>query len=180
MAREGTSSTIGNPKDASGNSYAPAWHHCVPVCFVATLMIASPASAVPWTLDHTFDDPTPTTLDIFGYSVAIDGNNVLIGASWDDTNGGNVGQAYLFDAISGNLLHTFDDPTVTTEDVFGWSVAIDGNNILVGASWDDTNGGNVGQAHLFTPEPSTTRSCRSWRDGTDAAATASRLTSRVM
>ena len=65
--------------------------------------------------------------------MALDGNNVLIGARYDDTNGTDVGQAHLFD-LSGNLLQTFDDPTPTTEDLFGWSVALDGNNVLIGAS----------------------------------------------
>jgi len=98
---------------------------------------------------QTFDDPTVTTLDGFGISVAIDGNNVLVGAPGDDTNGVGVGQAHLFDATTGALLRTFDDPTVTTEDQFGFSVSISGNNVLVGAPGDDTNGSTVGQVHLF-------------------------------
>ena len=109
---------------------------------------------------QTFDDPTPTR-DSFGYSVALDGNRVLIGARNDDTNGMNVGQAHLFDAMTGALLWTFDDPTITTADQFGFSLALDGNNVLIGANGDDTNGSQVGQAHLFSaglaavPEPST-------------------------
>jgi len=98
----------------------------------------------------TFDDPTVTSEDEFGTSVALDGNHALIGARLDDTNGGNVGQAHLFDVTTGELLATFDDPTVTTQDRFGVSVALDDNHALVGARLDDTNGDNVGQAHLFT------------------------------
>jgi len=98
---------------------------------------------------RTFDDPTVTTTDRFGFSVAISGNNVLVGANGDDTNGVDVGQAHLFDATTGMLLETFDDPTVTTADRFGDSVAISGNNVLVGAPTDDTHGSGVGQVHLF-------------------------------
>lgn len=61
-------------------------------------------------------------------------------------------------AITGNLLHTFNDPTVTVNDFFGYSVAVEGNHVLIGALADDTNGNNVGQAHLFdiiVPEPAT-------------------------
>ena len=97
----------------------------------------------------TFDDPTVTTSDLFGSSVSIDGNNVLVGAPNDDTKDSNVGQAHLYDKTSGALCKTFDDPTVTTSDRFGAAVAINGNNVLVGASTDDTKGPNVGQAHLF-------------------------------
>ena len=116
---------------------------------------------------HTFNDPTVTTEDNFGHSVAIDGNNVLIGALYDDTNGANVGQAHLFDAATGNLLHTFNDPTVTTGDNFGCSVAIDGNNVLIGAAWDDTNGTNAGQVHLF--DAATGNLLRTFNDPTPAS-----------
>jgi len=98
---------------------------------------------------RTFDDPTVTVADLFGISVALEGNNVLVGARGDGTNGVNVGQVHLFDATTFNLLQTFDDPTVTVADLFGGSVALEGNNVLVGATGDDTNGVNVGQAHLF-------------------------------
>jgi len=106
--------------------------------------------ALTGTLLQTFNDPTVTHRDEFGTSVALDGNNVLIGDDGSDTNGNNVGQAHLFDALTGNLLRTFNDPTVTATDVFGRSVALDGNNVLIGAPGDDTLGVEVGQAHLFT------------------------------
>ncbi|MGI9427293.1 MAG: FG-GAP repeat protein [Bythopirellula sp.] len=57
--------------------------------------------------------------------------------------------------MTANLLHTFNDPTVTNQDHFGRSVALDGNKVLIAATGDDTNGTGVGQAYLFTvPEPS--------------------------
>jgi hypothetical protein len=98
---------------------------------------------------QTFNDPTPTSGDWFGSSVSLSGNNVLIGAHRDDTNGNDVGQVHLFDATTGNLLQTFNDPTPTGSDAFGSSVSLSGNNVLIGALGDDTNGGNAGQAHLF-------------------------------
>jgi len=116
---------------------------------LATLGMTATAAQAGYILSRTFDDPTVTSADRFGRSVALDGNNVLIGARGDDTNGTDVGQAYLFDATTGALFQTFDDPTPTTSDQFGRSVAIFGNNVLIGASADDTNGTDVGQAHLF-------------------------------
>jgi len=111
-----------------------------------------PARAGTYLLTQTFNDPTPTNGDVFGNSVAIDGDNVLIGASCDDTNGINVGQAHLFDTATGNLMHTFNDPTVSTTDHFGISLAIDGHNVFIGAGGH----GSYGQAHLFTaPDPAT-------------------------
>jgi len=79
------------------------------VFILITSSVFSPAYGE---LIHTFDDPTVTTSDKFGVSVSIDGNNVLVGAHFDDTNGNAVGQAHLFDATTGALLRTFDDPTL--------------------------------------------------------------------
>ena len=101
-------------------------------------------------LREIFSDPTITTFDGFGRSVSIDGDNVLVGAWTHNTGGAVTGQAHLFDALSGNLLRTFDDPTPRAFDFFGYSVAIDGNNVLVGAWGDDTGETNAGQAHLFS------------------------------
>ena len=42
-----------------------------------------------------------------------------------------------------------------SQGAFGQSVAIDGNNVLIGAYLDDTNGvRGLGQAYLFTPDGS--------------------------
>lgn len=100
-------------------------------------------------LIRTFENPSPAASDLFGITVALDGNNIAIGATSDDTSGADVGQVYLFDATTGSLLRTFDDPTITTRDQFGTGIAIDGNNLLVSAAADDSNGTDVGQAHLF-------------------------------
>ena len=40
-------------------------------------------------------------------------------------------------------------------DFFGWSVALDGYQVLIGAPFDNTQGDDVGQAYLFIPEPAT-------------------------
>jgi len=72
-----------------------------------------------------------------------------IGADEGRSDGNEAGEAHLFDVTTGELLRTFDDPTPTDRDGFGSSVALDGNHVLIGALGDDTNGGQVGQAHLF-------------------------------
>lgn len=99
---------------------------------------------------HTLNDPTPTGRDRFGADVATSGDLVLVGAVGDSTNGNGVGQAHLFSATTGELLLTFDDPTVTGLDGFGVSVAIDGDKVVIGADEDDTAGENVGQAYVFS------------------------------
>ena len=68
----------------------------------------------------------------FGPSVAVVGSDVLVGAP--GVNGALVanGAAYLYDS-SGNLLHTFLDPNNGDFDLFGFSVAAVGSDVLVGA-----------------------------------------------
>ncbi len=98
---------------------------------------------------HTFANPTPEASDFFGFSVAVTGDDVVIGALKDDVNGANTGGAYLFDATTGNLLHTIGNPTPASGDQFGLSVAVSGDMIAVGESLDDVGAGNSGAVHLF-------------------------------
>ncbi|MEZ6073099.1 MAG: FG-GAP repeat protein [Pirellulales bacterium] len=98
---------------------------------------------------QTLNDPTVTTRDLFGGSVALDGVHALIGAGFDDTNGENAGQAHLFNVTTGEFVRTFNAPTPTMNDKFGTRVAIDGDNALI-ADWrDDDNGDLAGETHLF-------------------------------
>jgi len=77
---------------------------------------------------QTYQDPMGGPAD-FGYSVALSGTNVLLGAPGEN---GSRGAAYLYDT-SGQLLHTFTDPNNTADDLFGNSVALSGSNVLVAA-----------------------------------------------
>jgi len=93
--------------------------------------------------------PTLAAQDRFGYSVAAVGNNVLVGAPYDDTGGTDAGAAFLFDGSTGSLLRKFQKPTPAAYDHFGWSVTAVGDNVLIGAPWDGTGGTNAGAAYLF-------------------------------
>ena len=82
-----------------------------PAIAVLGLMHLSSATAEspPFTLTQTFLRPTPGPEDKFGGSVAIFGDKVLIGAIGGQ-GAGDPGGAYLFDAVTGNLLQTFLKP----------------------------------------------------------------------
>ena len=98
---------------------------------------------------HTLNNPTPDASDEFGYSVAISGNTIVVGAHGDNTNATCAGSAYVFDAASGDLLWTLNNPTPDAYDRFGWSVAVSGSTIVVGAFWDDTGMPQAGLAYVF-------------------------------
>jgi hypothetical protein len=74
--------------------------------------------------------------DEFGYSVAIDGDVAVIGTPFDDDNGSSSGSAYVF-RFQGSSWS--QEPKLTSSDGamdghFGYSVAISGDTVVVGAS----------------------------------------------
>ncbi|AFY39971.1 filamentous hemagglutinin family outer membrane protein [[Leptolyngbya] sp. PCC 7376] len=87
-----------------------------------------------WSLAQTFLNPSTTDSRVVEGSsspVALDGDNILIGSPTNDIEAQNAGSAYLFNT-SGTLLQTYNNPTPAFSDRFGWDVAIDGNNVLIG------------------------------------------------
>ena len=100
-------------------------------------------------LVRTFVSPNPSHNGSFGVSVAVVGDNVLIGADRDDTAGGDAGAAYLFDAATGELLQTFLNPSPDSGDEFGRGIAAFGDNVFVSARKDDTDGTDAGIFYLF-------------------------------
>ena len=95
----------------------------------------------------------------FGLSLAPFGNDVLVGASGDDTDGTDAGRAYLFDGTPpaspprpATLKATFRNPrhvSGATGDGFGSRMAKWGDKVLVGAMGADTGGTNVGCVNVF-------------------------------
>jgi outer membrane protein assembly factor BamB len=106
-------------------------------------------NATTFTLVATLNNPTPASGDDFGISVAVSGNTVVVGAFSDDTGAFNSGSAYVFDATTGGLVTTLNNPTPASSDWFGYSVAASGNSIVVGAYGDNTGATDAGSAYLF-------------------------------
>ena len=53
----------------------------------------------------------------------------------DDTGAEDTGSAYVFNATTGALVATLNNPTPAIADYFGSSVAVLGNTAVVGAGW---------------------------------------------
>jgi outer membrane protein assembly factor BamB len=98
---------------------------------------------------RTLDDPQPSFLNHFGYSMAVHGSRVLVGAPGTDVVEQGVGQAYLFDADTGALLRTFAAPFASQGAGFGSSVAFQGDRVLIAAHRDSSQAYLGGQAYLF-------------------------------
>jgi hypothetical protein len=94
-------------------------------------------------------DPTPPFPDYFGNSVAVSGNTLVVGAPYDSTVRKDAGLAYIFDAATGSLLRTLSNPTPADEEHFGWSVAISGSTVVVGAPSEGAGSTRAGSAYIF-------------------------------
>lgn len=89
----------------------------------------------------------------FGVAVALSGDTAVIGAFADDVTGENQGSAYVFtrNGASWSLQKqlTANDGAANTR--FGVSVAISGDTVVVGASFDLVIAdGRQGAAYVFT------------------------------
>jgi len=89
--------------------------------------------------------------DWFGYFVSASGDTAVVGAVFDDDNGGNSGSAYVFVRLGSSWSEqqklTASDGAAG--DRFGESVSVNGDTAIVGAFFDDDNGGNSGSVYFF-------------------------------
>lgn len=89
--------------------------------------------------------------DLFGSSVALDGDVALIGAPGDDDMGSGSGAVYAFTRLGGSFQETAklvpDDGQLG--DQFGFAVALSGTRAVVGAPRDDDGGADAGAVYPF-------------------------------
>jgi hypothetical protein len=90
--------------------------------------------------------------DWFGWSVAISGDRIIVGAVFEDTKGEDAGAAYVFE---GDGDATWTESTVLRAgdvgpgDLFGYAASISHNTVIIGAPFEDTGGENAGAAYIF-------------------------------
>ena len=90
--------------------------------------------------------------DLFGNSVAISGNTVVVGAYYDDEPSTDQGSAYIFERDQGGTNAWGEVKKLLASDAnpwfgyFGYSVAISGDRVVVGAPF---RGVERGAAYLY-------------------------------
>ncbi|MDA8744487.1 Ig-like domain-containing protein [Rubripirellula amarantea] len=90
----------------------------------------------------------------FGYSVAIDGDTVAVSAQRDRESGFQAGAVYIFDRNEGGadnwgrVTKLIGSDTIK-RDLFGRSLALSGDTVVVGASVADPLGLSSGAAYVF-------------------------------
>lgn len=139
VAIDGDTAVIGAPGDAnagfdSGSAYvfvrdaSGVWHE-------QGLLIAHDA----------------TSADRFGSSVAISGDTVIIGSSEDDDAGTWTGSAYIFTRIGSSWVQEakLTPSDAASGDFSGFSVAVAGETVVIGAYGGDGTISNSGSASVF-------------------------------
>jgi hypothetical protein len=82
--------------------------------------------------------------DFFGFAVAIDGDTLVVGATRDDDGGTDSGSAYVFTRGTGGWSERAKLAAGDADDAFGFSVAVAGDTIVVGAPLVDDPGNPSG------------------------------------
>ena len=157
VAVSGTTVVVGAPFESAGNPAVPAAGN-------AYIFDAADSASI-----TTLTSPTPETAEQFGLSVAVSGTTVVVGAPnvavGDETALAGApfeftlapvqpyaGSAYLFDATDGSLITTLASPNPQNEGGFGWSVAVSGTTVVVGAPFESAGNPAVsyaGNAYVF-------------------------------
>ena len=101
-------------------------------------------------LIYTLQSPTPNTGQVnYSYTTAVNTNWIIVGA-YGNSSGGSV---YLYNRSTGALNYTINNPnaySTVSSDLFGISMAVDGNILVVGATGEDDAGGSgSGKVYVF-------------------------------
>ena len=107
--------------------------------------------ATGWTLQQKLTPADGAAGDLFGCAVALSGNTALVGAYGDDDAFSSSGSAYVFVRTGSTWTQqaklVAGDPAAN--DHFGYSVALSGDNAVVGAPLKDNTGTDAGAAYAF-------------------------------
>ena len=92
--------------------------------------------------------------DYFGTSVSISGETIVVGANFEDGSGTDRGAAYVFMRNQGGSNNWGEVKKLTAsdaadQDLFGRSLEINGDTIIVGADFEDGTGSDRGAAYIF-------------------------------
>lgn len=104
-----------------------------------------------WVEQAKITSPEETPGDYFGISVAIDGNTVLVGSHRSNEPKADGGSVFVFERNGEIWNHTvkLTAPDGSNFAYFGFSIGIDADTAIIGATRDDEAGRDAGAAYVF-------------------------------
>ena len=90
--------------------------------------------------------------DQFGIAVDVSGNTAVVGVHFDDDHGTNSGSVYVFEKQANEEWTEVQKLTASDAqpwDLFGGSVAIDGDRLVIGAIGDESRGAARESVYIF-------------------------------
>ena len=105
-----------------------------------------------WELNSSLSIAGGKTNDFFGFSPAFGNGFLAVGAPGDDEAGTNAGAVYLFQVVNGGwqLLKKLTPDGGNDNANFGFSLAVSGDLLAIGAPGDQDNGNGSGAVYLFS------------------------------
>ena len=114
-----------------------------------------------WGLVKTLSASDKADYDYFGRKVAVSGDIIIVGAPQANSGGTDRGQAYVFSRNQGGANNWGQVKILSASDkadtnMFGWSVAVSGDTVVIGAIHANSGGLVRGQAYVFSQNQSGT------------------------
>jgi len=110
-------------------------------------------SAGVWTLQQKITASDGANNDKFGFSLDLDGDNLVVGAYTNDDNGTDSGSAYVFTRDANGVWNEqlkLLSSDGADYDYLGYSVGISASSVIAGAYFNDTSmGTNAGAGYVF-------------------------------
>lgn len=104
-----------------------------------------------WRRTQLITAPDAKPGDAFGQSISLTKNHLVIGAPRSDAMGENSGAAYIFERVNNKWRYQtkIKASDGAAGDLFGISIAIDGETIVVGADLHDEKAENAGAVYVY-------------------------------
>ncbi len=110
-----------------------------------------PTASLVTTKETKIVAPNGQASDLFGFSIALDDDTLVVGTPYEDSAAQDAGAVYVF--VRTNDTWTFDTKLVASDfgaaRWFGYSVAVDGDTVVVGSPQADGKTLGAGAAYVF-------------------------------
>lgn len=87
--------------------------------------------------------------DWYGLKLAVTDSLIAVGVPYEEVPGNGNGSVYIFDAQTGNLLRTLSVDNEDQNNLFGWSIDLDGSIAVIGTRGSSEIEAAPGAAYVF-------------------------------